>query len=174
MSSKDRQPADGLEVDSKLFRAACARFATGITVVTTVDADGNPHGMTVNSFTSVSLNPPLVLVCVNLRNSILGHFLTASAFGINILSADQESVSRRFATSGTDRFQGMNWQLGDALRVPLLQNVLATFECAITHVLELGDHTVLVGEVKAASAIEGDPLLYFDSRYQTLLSDNKR
>lgn len=173
MSSKDIQPTDGAQLDTKAFRAACGRFATGITVVTTVDAGGNPHGMTVNSFTSVSLNPPLVLVCVDLRNSILGHFLDASAYGINILAEDQESVSKRFATSGTNRFDGMDWRPGDVLGVPLLQSVLATFECAVTQVLELGDHTVLVGEVKAASAVEGDPLLYFNSRYQKLLADNK-
>lgn len=154
-------------VSAPVFRAACARFATGITVVTTVDEHKRPHGLTVNSFTSVSLTPPLVLVCVNRRNALLGHFLSASAYAINVLADHQENVSRRFSSSAEDRFEGVDWRTGN-LGVPVLGGVLATFECAVTQVLELGDHTVLIGEVREATYADGNPLLYFNSGYRAL------
>ena len=91
--SSNAAPVPLEAIDAQLYRRTCARFATGITVVTVVDASGDPHGMTVNSFSSVSLDPPLVLVSIDLRNAILGHFLSSSFFAINILAEHQDRKS---------------------------------------------------------------------------------
>src|SRR4051812_49348715 len=133
-------------IDSSLYRRTCAQFATGITVVTVVDAQGHPHGMTVNSFSSVSLEPPLVLVSIDLRNAILGHFLSTRNFAINILAEHQQHLSRRFSSASEDRFCDVAWRAGET-GVPLLEGVLAHLECAVAQTFEAGDHTVLIGEV---------------------------
>jgi flavin reductase (DIM6/NTAB) family NADH-FMN oxidoreductase RutF len=166
MSSKGH-PDPLAPIDPSLYRRACARFATGITVITTVDEKGRPHGMTVNSFSSVSLDPPLVLVGIDLRNAILGHFLSSPYFGVNVLAEHQEDLSRRFSSTSENRFHGVAWHSGKS-GVPLLDGVLAHLECSVTRTLEAGDHNVLIGEVRAASYTTGKPLLYFDSAYKTL------
>ena len=152
---------------ASLFRAACARFATGITVVTTTDSHGRPHGLTVNSFTSVSLDPPLILVCLGLRVSLLEHFRSAETFAVNILAADQQEISRRFASPLEDRFQGVAWKPGHN-GTPVLDGTLATMECNVAQLLDAGDHVILVGEVRHAEYRDGEPLLYFNSRYSHL------
>lgn len=157
-------------IGATLFRSACARFATGITVVTTTDSGGHPHGLTINSFTSVSLEPPLVLVCIDKRNALLGHFLETAAYGINILADGQQHLSRQFSSTAEKRFAGVEWHRGE-LGIPLLADALATFECAVTESMTLGDHQVLVGEVRAATYRDGNPLLYFNSGYKTILGD---
>jgi flavin reductase (DIM6/NTAB) family NADH-FMN oxidoreductase RutF len=154
-------------VAAPLYRRTCSLFATGITVITTLDENGHPHGMTVNSFSSVSLDPPLVLVCIDLRNAILGHFLTSAWFAVNILAEHQEDVSRRFSSASENRFRGLEWERG-ASGVPLLAGVLAHMECALTKTFEAGDHAMLVGEVREASYREGKPLVYFNSSYQNI------
>lgn len=162
MSSLDSTP-----VGAALYRRTCALFATGITVVTTVDENGHPHGMTVNSFASVSLDPPLVLVSIDLRNALLGHFLSSAWFAVNILSAEQEGISRRFSTTSENRFHGIDWKPG-ASGAPLLGGVLAHMECAVVKTLEAGDHAVLFGEVRHAWHGEGKPLIYFNSEYRIM------
>jgi flavin reductase (DIM6/NTAB) family NADH-FMN oxidoreductase RutF len=167
MSSKGLPASASSGIDEALYRRACSLFATGITVITTVDANGHPHGMTVNSFSSVSLAPPLVLVCIDLRNAILGHFLTSAWFAVNILADDQENVSRRFSSASENRFHGMDWGKGPS-GVPLLAGVLAHMECAVTKTFEAGDHAVLIGEVRSAAYRDGQPLVYFNSSYQNI------
>jgi flavin reductase (DIM6/NTAB) family NADH-FMN oxidoreductase RutF len=168
MSSK-AVPVDGLNnIDPWIYRRTCAQFVTGITVVTTLDNDGHPHGMTVNSFSSVSLDPPLVLVSIDLRNAILGHFISSSWFAINILAEHQEDLSLRFSSPSENRFADVNWHAG-ASGTPLLDGVLAQLECAVVRTFEVGDHTVLIGEVQRAGYCEGKPLVYFDSAYRQLL-----
>jgi flavin reductase (DIM6/NTAB) family NADH-FMN oxidoreductase RutF len=164
-ASPETGPATG--VDQGLYRRTCARFATGITVVTVADTHGHPHGMTVNSFASVSLDPPLVMVSIDLRNAILGHFISSSWFAINVLAEHQEHLSRRFSSSSEDRFLNIGWTPGIA-GTPLLDGVLAHLECAVMQTFEVGDHTVLVGEVRRATHREGKPLVYFNSEYKTL------
>jgi flavin reductase (DIM6/NTAB) family NADH-FMN oxidoreductase RutF len=154
-------------VDSNLFRSACSRFATGITVVTVLGPDGLPHGMTANSFTSVSLDPPLVLVCIDRKAAMLPRLEAATHFGINVLSEEQEPYSAHFARPGMDRFEGIQWFPGE-LGVPLLHNVLATYECAVSEVIEAGDHRIFIGEVRHLRCYDGHPLIYFGSRYRTL------
>jgi flavin reductase (DIM6/NTAB) family NADH-FMN oxidoreductase RutF len=154
-------------VDPALYRRTCARFTTGITVVTVVDEQSRPHGMTVNSFSSVSLDPPLVLVSIDLRNAILGHFLSSPYFAINILAEHQEHLSRRFSSVSENRFNDIDWRSGE-FGVPLLDGVLAQLECSVTRTFEAGDHTVLIGEVRLASYTAGRPLVFFNSSYQSL------
>lgn len=154
-------------IGARLFRSACARFATGVAVVTVTDAEGRPHGLTVNSFTSLSLDPPLVLISIDLRNSILGHFLAASYFAINILAEGQESLSLRFSSVSENRFAGIAWRTSE-LGLPLLDGALAHLECAVIRPVDAGDHTVLMGEVRAADYSEGRPLVYFSSGYRRL------
>lgn len=154
-------------VDPLLYRQTCARFATGITVVTVVDENGRPHGMTVNSFSSVSLDPPLVLVSIDLRNAILGHFLSSRYFAINILAENQQHLSRQFSSPSENRFTDVDWRFGET-GVPLLEGVLAHLECSVAQTFEAGDHTVLVGQVRYAGYTEGKPLVYFGSSYRNL------
>ena len=171
MSSKtarDQAEEDWLlPVDPSLYRRTCARFTTGITVVTVVDQNGHPHGMTVNSFSSVSLEPPLVLVSIDLRNAIMGHFISSSWFAINILAEHQECLSRTFSSPSENRFVGVDWYTGPS-GSPLLEGVLAHLECSVVQKFEAGDHTVLIGEVRRAEFREGKPLVYFNSSYRSL------
>jgi flavin reductase (DIM6/NTAB) family NADH-FMN oxidoreductase RutF len=154
-------------VDPKLFRRTCARFATGITVATLIGTDKLPHGMTVNSFTSVSAVPPLVLVCVDYSSNLLPHFRAATHYGVNVLNEDQQDLSNRFAAKGQDRFIGVTWDRGET-GVPLLPGALAHMECAIRNVVEAGDHAIFIAEVIRASISEGKPLLFFDSGYRKM------
>jgi flavin reductase (DIM6/NTAB) family NADH-FMN oxidoreductase RutF len=167
MSSKVVPAGDLTVIDTRLYRRTCAQFATGITVVTTLDSHGHPHGITVNSFSSVSLDPPLVLVSIDLKNAILGHFISTSWFAINILAEHQEELSRRFSSSSGDHFLDLGWHAG-ASGAPLLEGVLAQLECSVVRTFEAGDHTVLIGEVQRAGYSEGKPLLYFDSGYRNV------
>lgn len=152
-------------LDSIVFRRTCAKFATGVAVATVLDGDGNPHGMTVNSFTSVSLNPPMVLFCVDHSATLLGTFRGATHYGLSVLADSQQSLSNRFAQRGQDRFDGVEWQRG-LHGVPLIPGALAHLTCAVRQVIEAGDHSILLAEVVDAALFDGHPLLYFDSAYR--------
>ncbi len=154
-------------LDPLSFRRACARFATGIAIAGVVAPDGTPQGLTVNSFTSVSADPPLVLVCIDHECSLAGHFRRAARFSISVLSEAQRELSVRFSQRAENRFEGVDWTPG-AGGVPLLAGCLATFDCKTVRTMDAGDHVVLFGEVNAATAADGRPLLYFDSRYRLL------
>lgn len=154
-------------LDKKEFRRICGKFASGITVATLLDPSGAPHGMTANSFTSVSLTPPLVLVCVDHRARILEYFRASAHFGVNILGAEQRPISDRFAGSGYDRFEGVTWYAGQT-GVPLLPDVLATIECARSNVVTAGDHDIVIGEVLHAHCQDGEPLVFYCSQYRSL------
>src|SRR5215471_3658480 len=114
-------------IERQLFRRVCGRFATGITIVTVLDSKQSPQGMTANSFTSVSLDPPLVLFCVDRKTSFLNHFEDTTHFAINILHEDQKELSSCFARSGFDRFAEVQWTPG-LNGSPILPDVLATME----------------------------------------------
>jgi 3-hydroxy-9,10-secoandrosta-1,3,5(10)-triene-9,17-dione monooxygenase reductase component len=154
-------------VDAVTFRRCCSRFATGIAIATVRDAAGQPHGLTVNSFTSVSLNPPLVLICLDYSCNVLSLFREAKHFGICVLREDQEDLSTRFALRGADRFDGVAYRWGPD-EVPLVERSVAWFACRTVQVVESGDHAIFIGEVLNAEQGEGRPLVYYDSRYQRL------
>ena len=163
--SSERHPGQRAAVTSEEFRRACGRFATGVTIASVLDSKGVPHGLTVSSFTSVSLDPPLILICLGHEVSAIHHFRTATHFGINILAENQRALSDRFARKGKDRFDGVAWQPG-VTGVPLLPGVLAAIECAVHRIVPMGDHDILVGEMIHAQVYEGEPLLHFSGRYR--------
>lgn len=156
-----------MSIDAALFRSVLGRFATGVTIVTVRDADGQQHGMTVSAFSSLSLEPPLVLVCIDNTATMAPHIATASHFAVNVLTSTQEELSRRFAESLDDRFAGIGYTEGMS-GCALLDESLASIECRIVTRHPAGDHVMVIGEVLHAAAHEGSPLLYFRSGYATI------
>ncbi len=142
-------------------------FAAGVTVVTTVGDDGTPYGLTATAFTSVSLEPPLVLVCVDKRAESHPHFHTSRVFAVNFLGVDHEHLSRRFAVTGGDKFKDVAIRAG-VTGAPLLSEALGYLECRTVDIFEGGDHTIFLGQVEAADAREGEPLLYFRDAYRQI------
>ncbi len=157
-----------MPVDQLEFRRVMGHFATGVTVVTTHDGAGKLAGLTANAVASVSLDPPLVLVCVDKKSESYPAFGASGVFAVNILSNAQETLSRRFAKSGGDKFAGIGYRLGTT-GAPLLHDTIAHLECRVRHAFDAGDHTIYVGEaVSVAVSSEEDPLLYFRGGYRNL------
>ncbi|HEV7594846.1 MAG TPA: flavin reductase family protein [Gemmatimonadaceae bacterium] len=149
------------------FRSVLGRFPSGVTVVTTKVSDGSDEGMTVSAFCSVSLDPPLVLICIEKNASAYVALTAASGFVVNILAASQEQIARRFSIVDIDRFEGVGYsrsQNGFAV----LDDVLGVIECTTFAMHDAGDHTIIVGEVEAARAQNGTPLLYYRGGYAQL------
>jgi flavin reductase (DIM6/NTAB) family NADH-FMN oxidoreductase RutF len=161
---------DPVTVDD--FRRAAGRYATGIVVVTAA-LDGEQHAMTVNSFTSVSLDPLLVLFCAEKAARFHDAVLAAGSWGVSVLGADGEATSRWFATRGrplADQLAGFSWTPGAVCGAALLDDAIATLECETTSTADGGDHTIIVGEVRATGLAEGAgpaPLIYYEGRYRT-------
>lgn len=153
--------------DPAQFRQLMGRFATGITVVTCADKAGELHGMTANSMTSVSLEPPLLLICVDHKAGMRAHLLDTGSFTVNILDQQQEALSRRFAGKHENRYEGIGYTTG-TLGHPVLDGSLAYAECTVESVVDAGDHTIVIGRVVAGAAHDGRPLLYFRGGYATL------
>jgi flavin reductase (DIM6/NTAB) family NADH-FMN oxidoreductase RutF len=155
-------------LDPDTFRSVLGRFASGITVVTARDTDGKDFGMTVSAFCSVSLSPPLVLVCVDHIASMHDMLLQSEYLAVNILAAPQEAISRRF--SGPEehkRFEGVGYTRGQN-GAALLDDALAHIECRRVAHHDAGDHTIVIGAVEAATARTGKPLLYYRGGYAQL------
>lgn len=167
-----RQPREAMEFkagsDPRTLRDAMGCFATGITIVTALDAEGTPVGLTANSFTSVSLDPPLLLVCIANTAGTAPTLRGATHFGVNVLQIGQQPTSNRFAARGEDRFANQPWAPGQT-GVPLLGSSLVSFECQRESLHEAGDHFILVGRVvRAQFEPHRDPLLYFRGKYRRL------
>lgn len=155
-------------IDATTFRHTLGRFPSGVTVVTVRGADGRDYGMTVSAFASLSLEPPLVLVCIGDDATIAGAVADARQFAVNVLSENQEALARRFAEQDIDRFADVRISRG-ATGLALLDGAAARLECAIVARHRGGDHTIVVGEVLAASALEdGRPLVYQRGEYRRL------
>ena len=154
-----------MPIDKTLFRQVLGNLAAGVTAVTTVGPNDRPHGLTATSFTSVSLDPPLVLVCIDKKSETHPHFATAGVFAANFLARGQEAVSSRFATSGGEKFAGLQWAWG-SLGAPILAGTIGYVECRIVHAYDGGDHTIYVGQVEFAGAEKGEPLVYFRGAYR--------
>jgi len=140
------------------------QYATGVTVMTTVDADGTWFGMTANSFTSVSLNPPLVLWAAAKSSPSRAAFEQSPRFAVNVLASDQHHLSRQFSASGTDKFDGVR-VLPD-VGLPLLEGTVARFVCRRTERVEAGDHVVFFGEIESYDAPGGEPLVFHSGFYR--------
>ena len=147
------------------LRAALGQFATGVAVVTARGRDGRSIGLTINSFSSVSLEPPLVLWSLSQRSSSLAEFTAARTIAINVLSADQEMLARRFAAPCTDRFAGIARSIGPN-GVPLLDNGVARFICTPHDRHEAGDHVVFIMRVECFEFAGGEPLIFHASRFR--------
>lgn len=143
-----------------------AQFTSGVTVVTT-EHQGELFGMTVASFASLSLAPPLVLICVGRNMQTHGAIAAAKRFGVSILSLDQQSLSGQFASRSDDKFAGVDYRIG-TLGVPLLNGALCALECTLHSQLDGGDHSIFVGMVEQAETGQGEPLVYFRSGYRQL------
>jgi flavin reductase (DIM6/NTAB) family NADH-FMN oxidoreductase RutF len=142
-------------------------FPTGVAVVTTLAPDGAPHGLTMNSFCSLSLDPPLVMVAIARDCVFLGSFESSGHFAVNILTEAQRDLSNRFAQLPEGRFNGVGWKNGVA-GSPLIEGALAVIECRTLQVMDAGDHRVLIGEAVAVEVGEGRPLVFFGSGYAGL------
>ena len=159
--------------DQRALRDAFGRFTTGVTVLTTREACGAPRGFTANSFSSVSLDPPLVLICIGTNVYSAPAFRAAPHFAINILSADQQDISRLFASHAADKFERTDWYEGTH-GVPLLPGSLATLICAQHKLVEAGDHVILIGEVLETQSREGQPLGYHRGKYVSICPQSAR
>jgi flavin reductase (DIM6/NTAB) family NADH-FMN oxidoreductase RutF len=154
--------------DSRTLRDALGCFATGVTIVTSTTADGEPIGLTANSFTSVSLDPPLLLVCIGRQSSSLQYFEQEGNFAVNVLQIGQQLDSARFAKKDETRFEQARWSLGEN-GAPLLLDSLVNFECTRESLIEAGDHVLLLGRVtRARFEPRRDPLLFFRGKYRRL------
>ena len=146
------------------------QFATGVTVVTTRDASGQPLGLTVSAFCSVSLEPPLVLVCIDHRSEANRGLRESGLFGVSVLGEHQEDVSRRFALPGADKLEGFAF-LDGPHGLPLVPGAVAHLECSVRSFHDEGDHAVWVGEVRGAAAQPGRPLIHHGGGYRQLVPD---
>jgi flavin reductase (DIM6/NTAB) family NADH-FMN oxidoreductase RutF len=158
-------------IDPATFRSVLGRFASGVTVITVRDNHLYDHGMTVTAFCSVSLDPPLVLVCIGKSASlhgVLGIGNTASAFAVNILESKQEELARRFAEEHPDRFEGVGFSRG-ITGAPILDDCLDVIECEVQSRHSAGDHTIVVGTVVGSAMREGSPLLYYRGGYASMV-----
>jgi flavin reductase (DIM6/NTAB) family NADH-FMN oxidoreductase RutF len=150
---------DGPEIDATL-REVMSSFPTGVTIVSACDPNGEPYGLTVNSFTSVSLDPPLVLVCIGHGSSCHDRLSDSSSFSVNILSAPQADLARRFSREpASGRFDKVAWSSGDS-GDPVIEGAVASLECSLHEVLTAGDHSILLGRVNRATMTDRPALLF--------------
>jgi 3-hydroxy-9,10-secoandrosta-1,3,5(10)-triene-9,17-dione monooxygenase reductase component len=160
-----------VEIGGEAFRDVMGRFATGISVITTLDADGSPAGITVSAMSSVSLDPPLVMVALARTRFITPMVAAAGRFAVNVLRHDQQALSDCFAhapvSPGREDFCGAVWHRGPS-GLPLLDDTLATLECSVVQSYEVGDHELFIARVDSLQTAEpgdADPLLYFRRQY---------
>ena len=157
-----------MKINPDLFRKIMGNFASGVTVVSTLDRQDQPYGVTVNSFTSVSLDPILILVCLHNRLGGLNSFLESQIFAINILSQKQTDISNYFATPGTDRSRHLTWR--GASGIPLIRGCIGHLECNLEHTYDGGDHTIMIGRVVLGrlNPKTRAPLLFFKGKYRKI------
>ena len=160
-------PWNGAEDGHRALRDTLGAFATGVTVVTTLDGDGRAIGLTVNSFNTVSLDPPLILWSLSLASPSIEAFRRASHFAVNVLAADQQAVAERFARRNSDKFAGIDWRAGLG-GAPLPAGCCPTLECRCEAQHAGGDHLILIGRVEGCSRRDQAPLVFHGGRYRSL------
>jgi flavin-dependent trigonelline monooxygenase, reductase component len=151
-------------IEKNELRRAMGHFATGVTVITTRDEEEQPFGLTANAISSLSLVPPLILICVDKGADTYPYFARSKVFAVNILSEDQETISRRFATSGIEKFEGIGYHKNE-MGCAILEEAVGHLDCRIVNSFDAGDHTIYVGEVDAVGLTEVPPLLFFRGGY---------
>jgi len=155
-----------MPIDDAMFKLAMSHFASGVTVVTT-EHEGKPYGMTVAAFSSLSLHPPLVLICIEKTVKTHDAIAGAGKFGVSILNSKQADVSNRFASRAEDKFAGTEIVKGE-LDLPLIAGAITRLSCRVSSQLEGGDHTIFVGEIVDATTEEGEPLVYYRGGYREI------
>jgi flavin reductase (DIM6/NTAB) family NADH-FMN oxidoreductase RutF len=176
MSDAPKHPADPANelasdnsaIDPRDFRNALGTYATGVTIITAMTADGKPYGLTCNSFASVSLNPPLVLWSLGMFSQGLSIFQNASHFTINVLGASQQELANKFAKSSNDKFADVAWTPGLG-KAPILANCVASFQCRAANRYYGGDHIIFLGAVEAYAYNRTEPLLFARGGYGRFL-----
>ncbi len=163
------ETAPATNIDPRELRDTLGLFATGVTVVTAPGSDGSPVGITANSFSSLSLEPPLVLWSLALKSKSLSLFEEGKPFAINILGAHHQELALQFARPVPDKFQDVSYTT-NARHVPLLDGALAQLECTVSFTKELGDHLLIIGHVDAMTSEPGDPLLFYRGAFASLQS----
>ena len=156
-----------MTVDLRTFRKAMARFPSGVTIVTTIDETRKWWGFTASAFTSLSLEPPQLLVCLDRSANCYPHFCESDRFAVNILSADHEALARRFATKGIDKFTSVDFEQGE-FQLPLLSDAVAAFECHKSTLVPSGDHVILIGEPLSIRMRSETPAVLFNHRFWRL------
>jgi 4-nitrophenol 2-monooxygenase / 4-nitrocatechol 4-monooxygenase, reductase component len=156
-----------MPIEKNELRRVMGHFATGVTVITTYRQSGELHGLTANAVSSLSLVPPLMLICVDKKADSYPCFDESKSFTVNILASDQEALSRRFAVSGGEKFDGVAYHLG-ANGAPILEGAIAHIECRVVSAFDGGDHTIYIGEVLEAETREAKPLLFFRGGYREI------
>ena len=156
-----------MPINKDEFRRALGHFASGVSVVTTRDASGRQHGITVSAFCSVSLEPPLISVCIEKNTGSHRAFLESDAFVVNILKSNQQHISERFASRVADKFEGVGYSAGIE-DLAVLDGALANLECVLKHCFDAGDHTIFVGQIEKSHICEGEPLVYFQGNYREI------
>jgi flavin reductase ActVB len=176
MGAPDVQDAPNIagdELDPTAFRDAMKRFASGVTIVTTIDTDGSWKGFTASAFCSLSLDPPLVLVCQARTSSSYDAFTRCDRFLVNILGEEHRDAALRFARSGGDKFAGGDFEPGRVTGLPLLPDALAVVACRVHARYDGGDHDIYVGRVYSCRVRDGAPMLHFDSRFWGLTEEGE-
>lgn len=154
-----------MAVDSHTFRDALARFPSGVCVVTTVDGAGQHTGFTASAFSALSLDPPLVLVCLDQHADSYPAFSVSDRFAVSILAANQAHLASHFATKGISKFDGLSLLPGSEVGALLIPDSIVQLECRMHQTIPAGDHTILIGEVLAAYLNPGEPLVHYDRQY---------
>jgi len=158
-----------MPVSSADFRSAMSRFASGVTVVTTKDSAGKHHGITVSAFCSVSLDPPLVLICIEKTTGSHHAFEESGRFTVNILSSNEAGVSEHFASLLEDKFANIDFAV-DEHGVPILNGSICALQCSLFKSLDGGDHSIFLGQVEHVIVRDAEPLIYFKGGYRTVTS----
>jgi flavin reductase (DIM6/NTAB) family NADH-FMN oxidoreductase RutF len=159
--SRSRRPGD-----ARLLRDALGRFPTGVAVVTGRSSEGAPFGLTINSFSSLSLDPPLISWSLRANSPLLACLPLGAAFAVNVLGGAQEAVARQFSAPRPDRFTGIRWRHGLG-GLPHLEGAVAWFDCRLAASHEAGDHRLLIGGIKQFAAAAGEPLLFVQGVFRT-------
>lgn len=159
-------------MDREMFFAIMSAFPTGVAIVTALDAEGNPRGLTTNAVTSVSADPALLLVCVDLNSRTLPAIKFSERFVVNFMAEESEEICRRFASKVEDKFEGLAWAYSPNNLPVLHEHTLAWADCSIERELEIGDHVVFVGSVDAGAVapLKRAPLAYYAKTFDRLLS----
>lgn len=154
-----------MPIEKYQFVRVMGSFASGVTVVTVAGADGVPKGFTASAVSSLSLEPRMLLVCVNQRSTTLGIIQGAGSFAVNILAASQQDIAQQFTMPTDERFLGLRWRPGGDTGAPIIDGSLAYAECRLVDTCRGGDHVILMGEILSGDAHDAEPLLYFRGRY---------